>query len=219
MSYYPKIGESTFRNFAARASSEATKAALKGVPAIHRHDGAVKLVEADGSLWRFAASSSAADASENIVLTPDAGSGRWLRLPGAIALVLPITFETADAAVLFTVPTGAEFKLDAMAWNITTSFTGGSSAAIGVSSGTLSGYTTKGDLIGGASGDVLATLVSTGAKYKAGTIGPKMDSLAEINAAYLVATDTIRFDRITDAFTAGAGNVIAVGRLIANAGA
>lgn len=120
-------------------------------------------------------------------------------------LKLPISFATADAAVLFTVPTltngASAIKLDSLFWEVTTSFTGGSSSAIGISSSS-SLYNTKGDLLGGATGDVLATLVSTGGKLKTGTAGAKVVSTVK---NYLVAGDTLRFDRIASVFTAGAG--------------
>lgn len=122
-------------------------------------------------------------------------------------LKLPIAFGTADAAILFTVPTltngAAALQIDSLYWEITTSFTGGASSAIGVSSSNTN-FSTKGDLLGGASGDVAATLVSTGVTYKGGTLGTKFGSNGKI---MLIAGDTIRFDRITSAFTAGAGYV------------
>lgn len=124
-------------------------------------------------------------------------------------LKLPIAFGTADAAVLFTVPTltngAAAVKIDSLFWEVTTSFTGGSSSAIGVSSSNTR-YSTKGDLLGGASGDVLATLVSTNT-YVPGTLGAKYAAAATTGKIFLVAGDTLRFDRITSAFTAGAGFV------------
>ena len=122
-------------------------------------------------------------------------------------LKLPFTFATADAAVLLTIPTitngAVGLQIDSLFWEITTSFTGGASSAIGISS-TNANYNTKGDLLGGASGDVAATLVSTGLTYKGGTIGAKFGSNGKV---VLVAGDVIRFDRITSAFTAGAGFV------------
>jgi len=120
-------------------------------------------------------------------------------------LKLPIGFGTADATALFTVPTlppsCVGLYIGRAFWEVTTSFTGGASSAIGISSNNAS-YNTKGDILGGASGDVAATLVSTGVKYKGGTLGAKFGSNGVI---VLVAGDTIRFDRITSAFTAGAG--------------
>jgi len=122
-------------------------------------------------------------------------------------LKLPIDFSLADAAVLYTIPTlingASAVRIDKVYWEVTTSFTGGASSAIGISSNNT-GYATKGDLIGGASGDVAATLVSTGLTYKGGTLGAKFGSNGIVA---LVAGNTIRFDRITSAFTAGAGYV------------
>lgn len=122
-------------------------------------------------------------------------------------LKLPIGFALADAAVLFTVPTllngAVALQIDSLYWEITTSFTGGSSSAIGVSSSNTN-YSTKGDVLGGSGGDVAAGLLSTGLTYKGGTIGAKYASNGKI---VLVAGDTLRFDRITSVFTAGAGFV------------
>ena len=52
--------------------------------------------------------------------------------------------------------------------------------------------------------DVLAAL---DAGVNAGTIGPKFDTTTEAQALLLVEGDTLRFDRITSVFTAGAGFV------------
>ena len=104
-------------------------------------------------------------------------------------------------------------KLDSAHWKITTGFAGGSSSAIGVAA---TGHTTAGDILGGAAGDVEATLT---AGTKAGTIGAKMDSDAELHAQILPAATTIRLQRITSAFTAGVGAAGLVAELVANAGA
>lgn len=118
-------------------------------------------------------------------------------------LALPIGFGTADAATLYTVPTGLRMFIHRAVWEIATSFTGGTSSAIGVSSDDTS-CNTKGDILGGASGDVAATLVSTGVPIKGGTLGTKFGS----NGAILIGSGKIvRFDQITSAFTAGAGLV------------
>ncbi len=128
-----------------------------------------------------------------------------------VHLKLAIGFGTADAAVLATVPAGYALTLGKLWWEVTTSFTGGSSSAIGVSSDDTD-YATKGDLLGGATGDVLATLVSTGRVHKGGTIGAKFGSNGIVQVA---AGKVLRFDRITSAFTAGAGFVHVEGRLVA----
>jgi len=129
---------------------------------------------------------------------------------GFAHLKLPIGFALADAAVLYTIPAGIKISLNDWWWEITTSFTGGASSAIGISS-TNTDYSTKGDLLGGAAGDVVATLVSTGRVHKGGTIGAKFASNGK---CVLVGGDAIRFDRITSAFTAGAGYVHVNGRYI-----
>ena len=70
--------------------------------------------------------------------------------------------------------------------------------------------------IGGASGDVAATLV---AGVKAGTIGAKMDSDAEIHANLFEAGEAFTYEEITSEFTSGSGFVHLVGFLLRNAGA
>jgi hypothetical protein len=97
--------------------------------------------------------------------------------------------------------------IEQIMWEVTTGFTGGSSSAIGISSD-ATGWSTKGDLLGGAGGDVTATL-GTAKKAIAGTAG------AMGGALLIPSTKIIRFDRITSAYTAGAGFVRIRGQLLA----
>lgn len=179
---------------------------LKGLPFEKRFDGAVARVEADGSLWRFNfASTTTGD--DILVSTPsDAlASGRWVRCAGPAILALPIGFATADATALLTLSASSVVEPKNFAWKVTTGFTGGSASAIGVSSGTATGYTTKGNFLGAAAGDVTATLGTAGTKY--GTAGSTWDTIAH-QRLLLQSADTIRFDRITSIYTAGAGFVL-----------
>lgn len=112
-----------------------------------------------------------------------------------------ISSATTDAEVLYTVPDHLTLLvLPFVLWEVTTAFTGGTSSAIGISS-SATGYTTKGDVHGGASGDVLATLT---AGHKHGTAGAKIASPGVV----LPGGSTLRFDRVTSAFTAGAGYIV-----------
>lgn len=124
-------------------------------------------------------------------------------------LKMAIAFGTADATVLATLPTALagpkntatlRFRMISAHWEVVTSFTGGASSAIGLSSSNAL-YNTAGNLLGGASGDVAAGLVST-APF-ASTVGAKFGTSGGI--IVLNAGDTIIFNRITSAFTAGAG--------------
>lgn len=116
-------------------------------------------------------------------------------------LKLAISYTTADAEVLYTVPTGLTIGMYmAGAWEVTTAFTGGASSAIGISS-SATGFSTKGDLHGGASGDLAAALA---VGMRRGTAGAKAGATALV---VLPGGSTIRFDRIASAFTAGAGFV------------
>jgi hypothetical protein len=181
----------------------ATRTAIKGLGAKFRCDGMLVMSIDDGSLWRFAASrSDATDIAEELILIPTVGSGRWVRRDPCFTAKLAISFATLDAAVLLTMPENFSARIVAFPnWENTIAYSGGASSAIGISS-TKAGYNTKGDLLGGAAGDVTAGL---GAGIKLGTIGPKLDSLAELQALQLVEGDSLRFDRITSVFTAGAG--------------
>lgn len=196
------------------AASVATVTALKALASGHeaRTHGNVVLVDADGSEWVFH-STSALTGDDILVATPSAGSGRWLRKVGRTTLYLPFTYATADGATLLTVPTGCVLKLDSAHWKITTACAGGSSSAIGVAA---TGHTTAGDILGGASGDVEATLT---AGTKAGTVGAKMDTDLELHSMIFIATNTFTFERITSQFTSGVGAVGLVVDILANAGA
>jgi hypothetical protein len=210
-------GAPKYADGVAVAASVATLAALKALDDVgDLVHGNEMLVDADGSVWYFH-STSALTGDNVLVATPDAtayaSAGRWLRKPGRVSLKLAITYATANNAALLTLPTGSAFALDRAFWHVTTGFTGGSSSAIGVSSTTRS---TAGDILGGASGDVAATLV---AGYKAGTVGTTMDTDVELHANLFSAGEVFSFNRITSAFTAGAGYVVLVGDLVANPGA
>ena len=199
------------------AAPVATLTALKAIPAANRVDGMYAHVLADDSLWQFDRAS-ALTGDDVLVATPGAGTGAWLRAPGGALLALPITYATADATVLLTIPTGCVLRVHEFAWKITADFTGGSSSAIGVSSSNHTGNTTKGDLLGGASGDVLATLVATSGEFAMGTIGTTFATVANRRPLWK-PTDTIRFDRITSAFTAGSGYVLVACDILKNLGA
>lgn len=186
------------------SSGVATKAALKAIVAASRFDGMLVMVRADGSMWRFVAASTAtADVAEELVIQPDAGTGRWVTADKCKVLRIPISYEDTDGEAILTVPAGLVLRLAAMPyWDIDTGFTGGTASAIGIST-SITGYTTAGDLLGGASGDVTATLGTAG--VKAGTLGGELDDHVGFQALAFVEGDEIQFDRIVSAFTAGAG--------------
>lgn len=195
---------------------------LKAIPASSRYNGLVVLVTVSPSSQQqlfYFKSSSVLTGDDVLVIAPDAGTGRWLRVPGSTDIALPVSFSTASAATLYTMPTGSRFKLRDAYWQVLSAFTGtsgGGAAALGLSSSNRTGLTTKGDILGGASGDVLATLV-TG--VTAGTIGVGIDSVAKLHTAgILVPTNTIRADRFTDQFTGGSGYAHLVGDLLQNLG-
>jgi hypothetical protein len=187
------------------SSGVATKAALSAIVAASRFDGMQCMVRADGSLWRFVAASTAdEDEGQELVIEPDAGTGRWVTADKVKTLKLPIDYTLANGDAILTVPTGVALRLVAQPfWEVTTGWTGGSSSAIGVST-SLTGYEVAGDFLGGAAGDVAATLV---AGVINGTIGDELGDITGLKAMLFVAGDELQFDRITSVFTAGEGFV------------
>ena len=145
------------------------------------------------------------------------GSGRWLRQLGAALLTFDFDYTKADGAAHFTTPAGALLLLRKFFWKVSTNFTGGASSTIGASSG-KTGFTSKGDLLGGAAGDASGTLLAATGNIN-GTIGTKFDTVAELHTALWLPGDTILHDRITSAFTAGVGKLCAVVDVLENAGA
>jgi hypothetical protein len=143
-------------------------------------------------------------------MDPDTGVWTYNADPGAVEgsfdLKLAIGFALADAAVLYTVP--KRVMLEELYWEIITPFAGGTASAIGASA-SRAPHTGKGDLLGGATGDVAATLI---AGITDGTIGTSFS--AAPGNVILEVGDTIRFDRIASAFTSGAGFIHASGRVI-----
>lgn len=184
----------------------ADKAALKAVAAADRSDGMLALVQADNSLWAFNSTSTAAeDTADELVQAPAAGTGRWLRADKSFIMKIPISFANTDGEAIETIPAGFALRLAGFPyWKVTTGWTGGTSSAIGISTN-ISGYETGGDLLGGAGGDVAATLNPLVAGDIAGTLGGELDDNVGFQALMLVEASEIQFDRIVDAFTAGAG--------------
>lgn len=187
------------------AHSVADRTALAAITAASRTNGLVTMLRDDRSTWMFVAASTAdEDENQQLVVAPDAGTGRWLRADHSFIMKLAIAFGTADGAALLTVPEGFVLRLAGLPfYDITTSFTGGSSSAIGVATD-ITGYTTAGDILGGAAGDVEAGLA---AGIRPGTVGAKVDTEAERQALVFQEGDVVTFERITSVFTAGAGFV------------
>lgn len=199
------------------SASVATMAALTALAAGHEarvHGNEVR-VDADGSVWKWHSTSTLT--ADNILVdaADDAPTaGRWLRAEGFVDLAVPFSRALADGATILTLPAGCRFKLESSHWEVSVAFAGGSSSAIGVASTSMS---TAGDILGGATGDVAATLGTTG--IKPGTPGAKMDSDAEIHANLFGAGEAFTYEEITSEFTSGSGFVHLVGFLLRNAGA
>jgi hypothetical protein len=116
------------------------------------------------------------------------------------AVKIPIDYTIADTTVLFTMPVRS--RLVAAFWEVTTGFTGGSSSTIGLSS-SRSPHDAKGDVHGGSAGDATAVLGTAGVVR--GTQGLSVTATPFV--VVLEKDDTIKFDRVTSAYTAGAGYV------------
>lgn len=195
-------GETVARAAAGRLRGPvATVALLAAIPLEERVDGSLCLVTADNSQWMFSLASTSVDAASQLVVVPTAGAGAWLRVDKYCNLKLAVGFATANAAVLFTVPVGFRIRPTRPLWEVTTGWTGGASSAIGLSSSNAA-FSTQGDLLGGAAGDLAATLITASPGPFVGAAGTKIAGAAPV---VLAAGDTVRFDRIVSAFTAGAG--------------
>lgn len=215
--------DGTAHNVNPTFTSVSSLAALKAIAPANRYDGLVVLVTgftANEQVLFYFNAGSLLTGDDILVVAPNVATGRWLRVPGTADLALPISFTTGSAAILYTVPTGARFRLRDAYWEVLSAFTGASAAgtpAIGLSSTNMTGLTTKGNILGGAGGDVLATLI-TG--VTAGTIGVGIDTVVELHTnTILIPAITIRFDRFSDQFTGGSGYAHLVGDLLLNAGA
>ena len=179
----------------------ATVTALSLLPKEECVDGMRCVVTADNSSWVFSIASTAVDTTLQLAVQPSGAAfpGCWLRADRFVDLKLAISFATADAALLFTVPAGFRIRPTRPLWEVTAPFAGGTASTIGLSSNN-SAYNTKGDLLGGAAGDAAAVLVSTTPGPFVGAAGTKITG-----AVVLVATNTILFNQIASAFTSGAG--------------
>lgn len=215
-----RYGDTAAREVSKRiATPQANIAAIAALTNQDLADGQVVVDLATGKPWRFSAACTLT--GDNLMVAGSgSGTGRCLLLPGKYVFSLPITFATADAAILWTLPTGAILQPEEFYWTVSTTYAGGSSSTIGVSSSTKTGFTTKGDLLGGAAGNLAAVLTAPTPNTTPimGTIGAGFDTLAKRRAT-LYAADTIRHDRITSAYTAGVGAVNVVGTVLANPGA
>jgi hypothetical protein len=153
--------------------------------------------------WRWLLGSVAVDASNQLILNAatNPGAGKWVRADPFLNLQFSVNEALADAAVLFTVPAGFRLGIVRFFLEIGVAWTGGTLSAIGVSSNNAA-YNTKGDLMGGSGGDVAANLASG----FQGTAGTKIAATyATRPPVVLIAGNTVRWDRITDDFTAGNG--------------
>jgi hypothetical protein len=185
--------------------SLADRTAVKNLAANARFDGLLVLVRSDNSLWRFnSAAAQTEDTAQELVLTPAAGTGRWHRADKAFVMKIPVDFSMADGTTIETIPEGFAVRITGLPyWEVTASWTGGAGSSIGIASN-KTGFTAAGAILGGATGDVAATLV---AGIAAGTIGTGLDTPAEVQAALFEEGDTFTYEEITSAFTAGAGFV------------
>lgn len=199
----------------------ATLALLKAIPSVDDSShcilpaGRVESVRALNHQRYYWSATSILTADDQLIIKPDdvthPAAGRWLAQPMTLVdLAMPFTYATADGATLFTVPAGCYLRVVRGYWEVTTLFAGGSSSAIGLASDQI-GHTSAGDLLGGSSGDVEATLIV--GDYIEGTVGT--DQAAGI---ILAPGKLVTFERITSAFTSGVGIAHLVCEVLKNAG-
>jgi|SRR6267142_40552 len=155
--------------------------------------------------YRFVAGSVSPDNNQSqLVVVPgtNPGSGKWIRCDQHVDLILPITFATADAAVLATIPAELTLYPDFQGpmWEMITAWAGGVASAIGLSWTNQSKVLEQGSLLGGAGGD---TTFPTRSFYR-GTAGQNFT--VGLKRIVLNPTATINFDRVISAFTSGTGN-------------
>src|SRR6266478_4113464 len=83
------------------------------------------------------------------------GTGKWVRCDPVIDLVLPITFATANNAVLATIPAGITLQpiYSGPFWEMITAWAGGVASTIGLSWSNQTGAGSIGGLLGGPGGD------------------------------------------------------------------
>lgn len=155
-----------------------------------------------GADFIFDPTSSAADALEQLVLTPTAGTGRWLRKNRCFDLKIPVGFALANNATLLTVPVGFLLTTQRPYLEVTADFTGGVNSAIGVNASVVP-FSTAGDILGGAAGELLAAMTA-GNRGKLGTA--LAASLAGTGQPFaLGAGGTLKWNLIVSQYTAGAG--------------
>ncbi len=181
--------------YANAAAVEALKAEM--------HDGVI-LVNGTPFIWIPA--STANDSTKQVSIRPtaiDSGDpGRFEILGRSFALNMAVTYQTANDAVLFTVPTGFRLVVQRLFYRVSDGFVN-ASGRVGASSSNAA-YNTAGDLIGGAGGDAAAALA---AGVRGGTIGTKFGSNGAVE---LVAGDTIKWNVIAPGYTAGAADLVVV---------
>lgn len=142
--------------------------------------------------WRFAKGSVAVDATEQTVFAPTSGaaSGKWVRNETVIPLRFPWVFNTANDALLFTVPTGFILHVMRVVTQITVDLDGSDTAELGINSDVSLNPGGLGSFTG---------LLGTG--YRG-------DEGAEINEPQrttMIAGNILQHNVMSSGYTAGAG--------------
>jgi hypothetical protein len=155
--------------------------------------------------YRWIAASTSPDNNQSqLVIVPGTSpaSGKWVRWDPCFDLVIPATFANTDNQSMVVVP--AEMTLQPhpnIILEVTTVWAGGAASTIGLSFSTPSLNRARGNLAGGAAGN--SGFTST--FFAAMTLGSQFaGGLAQ--AVILPPASIIAYDRITSAFTSGAGN-------------
>lgn len=183
-------------------------ALVNGAAIFNNHVAVVAQISAGIAVparYRFVVGSTSPDNnSSQLIIVPgtNPGSGKWVRADPMVDLVLPVTFATADNTALVTMPAELTFApiYGTMFWEMTSSWAGGVASTIGLSMQNPAHPRNKGGLMGGVAGNS----GFTSACFYQPTLGTDMSGNTQ--APILSPGGKILFDRITSAFTSGAGN-------------
>lgn len=216
-------GDSAARLVSERiAKPVASLTVLKQIPANKRVSGMIAHVLDANTFWQFNPDSTLTG-DDVLVVAPNAGSGRWLRMPGAAMLALPIHATYATGTNLLTIPTGCIIAPHDFGYRVSAGFTGASNCAIAVSSSNHPGHTGiaafGGTLVATQLNNMFsATAAATGLAFQMMPIASgTFDSHAN-KRTWMRPGDTVRLDVIGAQFATGSGEVLMACDILQNTG-
>lgn len=205
-------------------ASVATLAILKQTPADRRVDGQLFHVTTDDTIWQWT-DAAVATGDDLLAVTPnDAPSaGRFMRLPGAAMVALPIQANTPTGTNLLTVPSNTLLQPLDFAYRVSRVFTGPSNAAIAVSSSNHRGHTGVGGFAGSMVQTQLnqvfsATAAGTGIAFAMCPVASGTFDTIDNRRLLMKGGDTVRLDVIGSSFATGVGQVLMICNILQNPG-